>query len=312
MKYILLTFLFSAFSLSSYSQVSISDKPDQQAHPAAILELTSDNKGFILPRIEDSDARDGIEVDEDAESLLIFNKETKCIEVWVNDNWYEFWCLESKYDPEYIHCGDPTEIVEVYNPETGNTWMDRNLGASRACLSSDDEQCYGDLFQWGRFADGHQCRDWDGCADNPDKCHTTGLADTYLPDEGQDWYGQFITSSSDWLDDPEGGLWQGDGGVNDPCPEGFRLPTSDEFEEEVQSWDSEDAAGAFGSPLKLPVAGYRSNSNGSLYYDDTTGFYWSNNLSGNHSEFLLFNHLPAGISSHHRATGVPVRCIKDE
>jgi hypothetical protein len=51
-----------------------------------------------------------------------------------------------------------TEIVEVFNPATGKTWMDRNLGASRAATSSTDAEAYGDLYQWGRAADGHQKR----------------------------------------------------------------------------------------------------------------------------------------------------------
>jgi hypothetical protein len=51
-----------------------------------------------------------------------------------------------------------TEIVDVTNPATGQTWMDRNLGASRAATSPTDEQAYGDLYQWGRAADGHEKR----------------------------------------------------------------------------------------------------------------------------------------------------------
>jgi hypothetical protein len=51
-----------------------------------------------------------------------------------------------------------TAVVDVYNPATGKTWMDRNLGASRAATSSADANAYGDLYQWGRAADYHQKR----------------------------------------------------------------------------------------------------------------------------------------------------------
>ena len=51
-----------------------------------------------------------------------------------------------------------TAIVDVTNPVTGRTWMDRNLGASRVAMSSTDTLAYGDLYQWGRRSDGHQCR----------------------------------------------------------------------------------------------------------------------------------------------------------
>ncbi|MDZ7738239.1 MAG: hypothetical protein U5K32_04030 [Bacteroidales bacterium] len=36
--------------------------------------------------------------------------------------------------------------------------MDRNLGASQVATASDDENGYGDLYQWGRSADGHESR----------------------------------------------------------------------------------------------------------------------------------------------------------
>nr|MBS0037248.1 hypothetical protein [Saprospiraceae bacterium] len=62
------------------------------------------------------------------------------------------------YPTGYDHCGDRTKVVPVTNPITGDIWMDRNLGASQAATASDDENSFGDLFQWGRFADGHQCR----------------------------------------------------------------------------------------------------------------------------------------------------------
>jgi len=47
---------------------------------------------------------------------------------------------------------------EVENPTTGKIWMNRNLGASQVATSSTDANTYGDLYQWGRAADGHQLR----------------------------------------------------------------------------------------------------------------------------------------------------------
>jgi len=46
------------------------------------------------------------------------------------------------------------------------------------------------------------------------------------------------------------------------CPKGYRLPTEEEWESEIKSWESKNSKGAFNSPLKLPVSGYRSNSSG--------------------------------------------------
>ena len=66
----------------------------------------------------------------------------------------------SFYPPGTVHCNlqNITAVVEVTNPITGRTWMDRNLGAERAATSSTDALAFGDLYQWGRGADGHQCR----------------------------------------------------------------------------------------------------------------------------------------------------------
>src|SRR6056297_394486 len=79
------------------------------------------------------------------------------------------------------------EDGDVYNPTTGKIWMDKNLGASQVATASDDEDAYGDLYQWGRAADGHEDRmsvEHDGDAN--------GKPSTY--DENGDWDGKFITT----------------------------------------------------------------------------------------------------------------------
>jgi hypothetical protein len=60
------------------------------------------------------------------------------------------------YPPGSVFCnGTPTALVDVTNPTTGKIWMDRNLGASQVATSSTHANSYGDLYQWGRRADGH-------------------------------------------------------------------------------------------------------------------------------------------------------------
>jgi hypothetical protein len=127
--------------------------------------------------------------------------------------------------------------------------MDRNLGASRAATSSTDAEAYGDLYQWGRAADGHQKR-------------TSGTTST-LSNSDTPGHGNFIlapNSPYDWRSPQNNNLWQGVNGTNNPCPAGYRLPTEAELNAERLSWSSNNAAGAFASPLKLPVAGYRDRS----------------------------------------------------
>lgn len=194
-----------------------------------------------------------------------------------------------------------TEVVEVTNPETGRVWMDRNLGASRAATSSTDEEAYGDLYQWGRAADGHQKRN-------------SGMTST-LSSSDQPGHGDFISSSPganwDWRSPQNDNLWQGVNGVNNPCPSGYRLPTEAEWEAERQSWSRNDANGAISSSLKLPLPGNRYRSSGSLDDVGPVGYYWSGTVGGTFARYLYFNSSSADMRSFVRAQGYSVRCSKD-
>ncbi|WP_417910989.1 hypothetical protein [Candidatus Electronema sp. PJ] len=133
-------------------------------------------------------------------------------------------------------------------------------------------------------------------------------------------HAQFITASSepyDWRNPQNENLWQGVGGVNNPCPAGFRVPTTDEWQEEIDSWISKDPSGAFASPLKLPLGGYRVEVTGSPSmpaYTGSTAFYWSGTANGSYAYglFLMINSgSDAVMDRWNRAKGGSVRCIKD-
>ena len=194
----------------------------------------------------------------------------------------------------------PTIIVDVTNPKTGRTWMDRNLGASRAATSSTDAASYGDLYQWGRGADGHQLRN---------SATTTALSSSNQPGNGN--FILFPGPPSDWRSPQNTNLWQGMSGINNPCPSGYRLPTGTELDEERASWTSNNSAGAFASSLRLPMAGDRSSNGSSLIGVGTLGFYWSSTVNSTNSLFLFFNSSNSLLTANARAFGASVRCIKD-
>jgi hypothetical protein len=190
--------------------------------------------------------------------------------------------------------------VSTVTSTTGKVWMDRNLGASRVATSSTDDQAYGDLYQWGRDTDGHEKR--------------TSQTTSTLSSSNTPGHGNFITVNSgnyDWRSPQNNNLWQGVNGINNPCLEGFRIPTSAEWEAERASWSSQNSAGAFASPLKLPVAGFRYVSNGSLGNVGYGGNYWSGTVSGAYAQALFFNSGNAYMDSYNRAPGYSVRCLKD-
>ena len=203
------------------------------------------------------------------------------------------------YPPNYVHCdpANPTAVLDVINPITGRIWMDRNLGASQVATSPTDAAAYGDLYQWGRFADGHQCR--------------TSATTSILSPADQPGHGYFIITVHDWRSPQNDSLWQGVSGVNNPCPAGYRLPTAAELDVERLSWNSNNSAGAYASRLKFPMAGARYGSIGSLYYVDTHGRYWASTISGTESRRLSFGPINAFVGGRGRSNGYSVRCIKD-
>lgn len=198
----------------------------------------------------------------------------------------------------------PCTAADEVRSAGGRCWKAFNLGAAKIAASPTDAEAYGDLYQWGRQGDGHQSR-------------TSATVDT-LSAGDVPGHASFILvngTNYDWRTPANDFLWRGLGAVNNPCPQGFRLPTQKEFEKEMKSWDSKDAEGAFASPLKLTLAGARSQSDGSIILTDSNGLYW---IGANKPGIPAWGTLCLGIGSSTakiadaaRATGMSVRCIKD-
>ena len=182
-----------------------------------------------------------------------------------------------------------TSLVEVKS-KTGRIWMDRNLGASQVATSQTDEKAYGDLYQWGRGADGHQLRT------SPT---TNTLSTTDVPGNAF-----FITSTNyDWRSPKNDALWQGVNGINNPCPSGYRLPTTTEVNAEIATFSAGSPTGAYNSVLKFTWGG------GSQY--------WTGTINGNYSDYIE-NHPSAAhfyvqepVYGSERSKRRIVRCIKN-
>ena len=185
--------------------------------------------------------------------------------------------------------------------------MDRNLGAAQVATSITDVNAFGDLYQWGRGADGHQSR-------------TSGTTPTASPTDVPGNGGLFIKNNDrgDWRTTKNDNLWQGVAGINNPCPSGYRLPTVAEWVAERASWSSPQKSNdAFASPLKLTWAGTRDTS-GSVFDAGVNGRYWSSTVSGDNANLLyLYTYTNpdlagnTGTGAAGRVYGESVRCLLD-
>ena len=289
--YLLITLLSTS---TFHAQVGIgTTTPDASAQ----LEVKSTEKGFLPPRL--TTAQRDQNIVNPVEGLMIYNTNTKCLQVYDG----QFW----------ISACDGMPDVSTVIGANGVEWMDRNLGASQVATSSTDEDSYGDLYQWGRAADGHEKR-------ISDNYNGTSVRPNTITESGA-WDGKFITipngtNRNDWVTTQTNDAWNtGTESVpiktaTDPCPSGYRVPTEAEFQTESSNWNPDGAVGAFNSTLKLPLAGERNFTNGGI--GGPFGSYWMSTISGDRAKRLRIGGSPGIVYfNNDRAFGFSVRCLKD-
>ncbi len=196
---------------------------------------------------------------------------------------------------------------------TGRIWLDRNLGASRVATSSTDVEAYGDYYQWGRPADGHQTK---YLTNNNSSGFTNTKSSSSVP--STDLWIVPTDDSNDWLITPDNSLWTGANPATNPCPAGFRIPTEAE-------WSAENIANVGATfqtnGLKLTLPGMLTNfgSGGASYtakgtYGQylTQTAYTTTPVKGGARYFGVNGSNQAWFDqNYYKSHGMCVRCIKN-
>ena len=181
-------------------------------------------------------------------------------------------------------------------------WAPVNCGAKRIAKngSTDTVDGIGNLYQWGR-------------KDPTNFGSTAAQGPQSSSSPNNNIFYRNNNSPNDWLSPKNDNLWQN--GLNDPCPDGYRVPTLDELKTL--------GSGTFGGgllkitadssypDLVLPAAGLKDGRDASEYSKGTIGYYWSSTVSGTNACHAHFTDGTAlGASDNYRAYGFFVRCIR--
>ena len=195
----------------------------------------------------------------------------------------------------------------------GKVWLQQNLGSRQVATSMADSESFGDLFQWGRWDDGHQNRN-SATTTVPTINNPTGLSGitSFILGNNPAWWS--TNASSDLWNGANTSAITSEVSV-DPCKAigaGWKLPTQADWVATVSAEGMSSAATAFTSKLKLPAAGYRSQSSGGFTYVGERGYYWSGDVANSGGKYLYNSTALANPNSGGpRAQGQSVRCIKN-
>ena len=213
----------------------------------------------------------------------------------------------------------------IYLPVTaadGNVWLNNNLGANysnmnhaqfsptQQATARNDHHAYGSLFQWGRYSDGHELINYTNSTTG------TGVNGTTSTNATSDTPGNnlFITEDSspyDWRVPQNNNLWQGESGINNPCPQGYRLPTEAEMTALVSAEGISNYTNAASSSLAFSASGIRDHSNGTVGVEGSYGYYWTSSVVSIFARYRRFYNSGTSTGSNRRGYGFGVRCLKD-
>ncbi|MGV9013777.1 MAG: T9SS type A sorting domain-containing protein [Flavobacteriales bacterium] len=197
----------------------------------------------------------------------------------------------------------------------GNVWLQQNLGAAQVGTSMNDAAAFGDLYQWGRWDDGHALRTSATAnvatlsSSNPLGLGT-GSPFFFIGANPADWWGQGTDAD----------FWGGTSATAtkgiDPCigiGTTWHLPSAADWDALITGEGITGSASAFASNLKLVVAGSRDGGTGTIINAGVYGNYWSSTTSGVYAKDLSIGDIwvtPADDA--YRGYGMSMRCLNND
>jgi hypothetical protein len=299
--YILLILLFFSSGLL-FSQVGV-NTDGTSPHNSAMLDVKSDNSGFLPPRMTIVQ-RDAIPAP--AEGLMVFctdcgYNDSSAMSIYINGMWR---LMDNDAQSNNWTCGSSITINHVAGSvapvsktvtygtvsnipgEPSKCWITSNLGADHQALAVNDatEASAGWYWQFN-LMQGYQHTGtertpntaWIG--DHPENSDWIPAHDPCALELGSGWH---VPAFSEWynVDANTGGNWN--------------------------TWND-----AWNSGLKLHGAGYLAFWDGSLFYRGVHGYYWSSTQYDNGGSYYLDfdggNCYPGGTG---KVYGLTVRCTR--
>jgi uncharacterized protein (TIGR02145 family) len=349
MKFVIL-FILTCTGISGFTQVGIGvATPNSKAQ----LEIASTNKGLLIPRMPLANRPTTPPV-----GLMIYQTDqTQGFYYYTGTAWKRMYAV-SETDTMTINPNpgngiDPAPTVGATGTVRGadsityttvrlgdgSVWLQQNLGSSRVATAMNDALSYGDLYQWGRWTDGHEKRtpvfSRTITAAEPNPNNPAGLVkqwganvNPYYYADNSHWWGTTGNTTDTW--NAPNPITTNQSNGCDPCRlllgTTWRLPTRADW---VGIIDNQfmtvvsitDAQTGLNSVLKLALAGFRDRNSTSIFELGTSGQYWSStpDFYYNYQAISFVLLLPSSGYSNKayinyyekRGYGLSIRCKKD-
>ncbi|MEY3367363.1 MAG: hypothetical protein RI973_518 [Bacteroidota bacterium] len=281
---------------------------------SAMLEVRSTSRGFLLPRLT-TEQRNAISKPQTG--LMIFNNTLNCVEVNIGSTTAPDWiCIATGSTPP------PAPVCRAkVNATDFKNFLCHNLGAANTSADpfTPSWEIIGGYWQWGRK--GPEPSQWLN-TNTPNFAHgPTGPGAGETNQAAITGWSTEDASNIAWSDASKT--------ANDPCPQGFRVPTKAQWDGVLNAaYNTQSVIGntwsnsptnfssgrLLGTELMLPAAGKRDVDNGSLDERGNFGYYWSSTvyeIGSDYARYLYFNNSNVATDYDSRRFGNSIRCIAE-